>query len=203
MRAATGAFILNSGVSHLSPDDETAKRTHASAAQAYPFLQDMDPQMFVRLLAAGELALGAALVIPIVPSGLAGIGLAAFSGSLLGMYAKSPVMHEEGSLRPTPEGIAVAKDSWMAGIATALMIDEVAIRLGRRARRARRTTERVRRDAATTGARAAGTATGARKATAASTWGAKKAAIGAAKAVSGTTSAARKTAPLWGRLARR
>ncbi|HWC38562.1 MAG TPA: hypothetical protein VG476_08540, partial [Acidimicrobiales bacterium] len=177
LRAATGAFILNSGINHRDPDEETAKRTHAMAAQAYPFLQDMDPQTFVRLLAAGEIALGAALVIPIVPSGLAGLGLAAFSGGLLGMYTKTPFMHEEGSLRPTPEGIGVAKDSWMAGIAAGLIIDEVAIRLGRRARRAGRKAESVRRDVVATRARAAGTAAGARKATAASTWGAKKAAV--------------------------
>jgi hypothetical protein len=196
LRAATGAFILNAGLAHLRADDETAKGTHAMAAGAYPIFEDMDPNAFGRILATGEIALGAALLIPVIPSGLAGIGLAAFSGGLLGIYVKSPRMHEEGSLRPTPEGVAVAKDAWMAGIAAALIVDEVAVRLSRRARRTRLKAEGVRREVATSGARAAGTVAGARKATSASAWGAKKAAIGAKKATVGTASAARKTATL-------
>lgn len=202
LRAATGAFILNAGLAHLRADDETAKGTHAMAAGAYPIFEDMDPNAFGRILATGEIALGAALLIPVIPSGLAGIGLAAFSGGLLGIYVKSPRMHEEGSLRPTPEGVAVAKDAWMAGIAAALIVDEVAIRLSRRARRTRLKAEGVRREVATSGARAAGTVAGARKATSASAWGAKKAAIGAKKATVGTASAARKTATLRRRMTR-
>ena len=203
LRAATGAFILNSGVSHLRTDDETAKAQHAMAASAYPIFRGMDPQDFVRLLAAGEIALGASLVVPVVPSGLAGIGLAAFSGGLLGMYVKSPSMHEEGSLRPTKDGLALAKDSWMAGIATALVVDEIAVRLTRRARRTRMRAEAARRDIATTRAKAEGTVAGARRATAASAWGARKAAIGARRATAGTMAIARKTSPARRRLARR
>jgi hypothetical protein len=203
LRAATGAFILNAGLSHLKADDETAKGSHALAAGAYPIFEDMDPQAFNKVLAAGEIALGAALLVPVIPSGLAGVGLAAFSGGLLGIYAKSPTMHEEGSLRPTPEGLTVAKDTWMAGIAAALIIDEVAVRVSRRARRTRLKAEGVRREVATSGARAAGTVAGARKATSASAWGAKKAAIGAKRATVGTAAAARKAAPVRRRMARR
>jgi hypothetical protein len=202
LRATTGGFILNAGISHLSTDAEAAKGMHAMAANAYPILRDMDPEAFVRLLAASEIALGAGLVVPVIPSGLAGLGLAAFSGSLLGLYARSPGMHEEGSLRPTPEGVAVAKDTWMAGIALALIVDEVAVRLTRRARRTRMKAEGVRRDVATTGARAAGTVAGARKATAVSAWGARKATTGVTKAAVGTTSAIRKSAPLRRRIRR-
>jgi hypothetical protein len=35
-------------------------------------------------------------------------------------------MRQEGSLRPTQQGIPLAKDVWMVGIGLALMIDEVA-----------------------------------------------------------------------------
>lgn len=185
LRATTGTFILNAGLTHLKADEEAAKAQHAMAASAYPIFEDMDPQQFAKLLAGGEIALGAALLLPVIPSGLAGLGLAAFSGGLLGMYVKSPAMHEQGSLRPTRDGIALAKDSWMAGIAASLVIDEVAIRLARRAHRARLKAEVARRQVATRQAKAAGTVSGARK-------------------VSGLgVAAARKTAPALRRLALR
>jgi hypothetical protein len=56
--------------------------------------------------------------------------LTAFSGGLLGLYAKTPSLHEEGSPRPTQQGIPIAKDSWMFAIGLALMIGSI----GRRKR---------------------------------------------------------------------
>lgn len=134
LRLAAGAFILNAGVSHLGMDSDTAKGVHGMASRAYPPLTRVDPQPFGQALAAGEIALGAALLIPVIPSGLAGLALAGFSGSLLGMYVRTPALHQEGSLRPNTEGTAIAKDSWLAGIAAALIIDQV---VGSRSKRAR------------------------------------------------------------------
>ena len=122
-RAATGAFILNSGLGKLDADDETAKRLHGMASDAYPFLGEFDPQTFTKLLGAAEVALGSALLLPIVPSWLAGLGLGAFSGGLTGLYLRTPGMTMEGSVRPTTDGIALAKDVWMLGIAGSLMLD--------------------------------------------------------------------------------
>ena len=50
-----------------------------------------------------------------------------FSGALLRMYAKSPSMHEQGSLRPTPEGIAVAPSGQRAYVTdqTAGVVEEL------------------------------------------------------------------------------
>ena len=76
-RLITGAYIVNTGVSKLVADEETAKRLHGMATAAYPFLGKLDAQTFSRLLGAGELTLGASLLLPIVPPALAGIGLAA------------------------------------------------------------------------------------------------------------------------------
>jgi hypothetical protein len=64
-----------------------------------------------------------ALLIPVVPAGLAGAGLTAFSGGLLGLYAKTPGMRKEGTLLPTQQGIPLAKDIWMAGIGIGLIVD--------------------------------------------------------------------------------
>jgi hypothetical protein len=124
-RIATGAFILNSGIGKLSADEETAVQLHGFASGTYPFLKKLKPADFVRLLGATEVALGAALLIPVVPAAVAGAGLAAFSGGLLGLYAKTPGMRKEGSLLPTQHGTALAKDIWMAGIGLGLMIDDL------------------------------------------------------------------------------
>jgi hypothetical protein len=68
--------------------------------------------------------------VPVVPAAFAGAALASFSSALLGLYLKTPGMREPGSLRPTEQGIPLAKDIWMAGIGTALILDSLE---GRRA----------------------------------------------------------------------
>ncbi len=122
-RLAAGAFILNSGVGKLSADEESAARLHGMAASTYPFLGKMKPQDFARALAIGEIAVGTTLLLPVVPAGLAGLALTAFSGGLLGLYLKTPGMRREGSLRPTQQGVPLAKDAWLVGIGAGLMLD--------------------------------------------------------------------------------
>jgi uncharacterized membrane protein YphA (DoxX/SURF4 family) len=130
LRAATGAFILNSGISKWQGDVDTAKQLQSFASGAYPELGDIPADRFLRLLAAAEITLGGALLAPVVPSLVAGAGLTAFSGGLLRLYWKTPSLHEEGSPRPTQAGIPIAKDSWMFAIGLALMIGGI----GRRKR---------------------------------------------------------------------
>jgi hypothetical protein len=122
-RLATGAVILNSGLSKRNADETTAAMLHGMAAGTYPFLRRIPPRRFVRLLSVSEIALGAALLLPVVPSALAGAGLTAFSAGLLGMYLRTPGMHEEGTLRPTQQGTALVKDVWMLGIGLGLVIE--------------------------------------------------------------------------------
>jgi hypothetical protein len=60
------------------------KWLHGRAVQAFPRFADMEPQEFVQLLSAGEIALGTSLLgIGLVPSGLAGLALGVFGGSLV------------------------------------------------------------------------------------------------------------------------
>ncbi len=133
-RLATGAYILNSGLSKLSADEETSKQLHGAASNAYPQFEQLDPKLFTRALAVTEIALGGALLLPIVPSRLAGLGLAAFSGGLVGLYLRSPGLRQEGSIRPSPEGVGMAKDVWMLGIALSLVLDS---RLTKRRKKAK------------------------------------------------------------------
>ena len=122
-RLVAGGFILNSGLGKWDADEETAARLHGMAVGTYPFLATMSPKDFARLLAASEIALGSALLLPVIPAGLAGAGLTAFSAGLLGLYGRTPGMRKEGSPFPTPQGTALAKDVWMLGIGLGLVID--------------------------------------------------------------------------------
>lgn len=123
LRLATGAYILNSGVTKMSADEDTAKALHGAASGTYPVLAKMDPKSFVKALSMGEIALGSALLLPIVPAGLAGLALAGFAGALLNVYWHTPGMHAEGNPRPTHQGSAMAKDVWMLGVGTGLAVD--------------------------------------------------------------------------------
>jgi hypothetical protein len=124
-RIAAGAFILNSGVGKWSADEETAAQLHGFAVGAYPFLAKLKPKDFVRVLSATEITLGAALLVPVIPSALVGAGLTAFSGGLLGLYARTPGMRKDGTPFPTQQGIPLAKDAWMLGIGLGLVIDDL------------------------------------------------------------------------------
>ncbi|PWI08434.1 hypothetical protein DIZ27_22425 [Streptomyces sp. NWU339] len=124
-RPATGAFILDSGLSRRRVDEETAAQLHGMAKNTYPGLERMRPATFVRLLSTGEITLGAALLLPFVPTVVAGAGLAAFSSGLLGLYLRTPGMRQEGSLRLTREGTALAEDAWMLGIGLGFVVDEM------------------------------------------------------------------------------
>ena len=123
LRVTTGAFILNSGFTKLSADDDTAKGLHSMASGAYPVVSDVDHRTFAKSLAVGEIAVGGALLLPMVPAWLAGAALTGFSGALVGMYLKTPGLTKEDGIRPTQQGTPFAKDVWMLGSGVALLID--------------------------------------------------------------------------------
>lgn len=124
-RLATGAFIPSSGLARRGAD-ELDRRDRARAGEEHlSLLGKPESQEFIRLLSAGGIALGAALLLPVVPTALAGVGVTAFSAGLMGLYLRTPGMREEGSLRPTREGTALAKDTWMLGIGIGFVVDGI------------------------------------------------------------------------------
>ena len=122
LRAIPGAFILNSGYGKLNLDEQTAGQLQSMAANAFPAVKDLDAETFGKALAYSEFVVGGALVLPVVPSRVAGLALGAFAGGLLTMYFKTDEMTEEDGIRPSQAGTAVAKDSWIAAIALALIL---------------------------------------------------------------------------------
>ena len=103
------------------------------AAGAFPIVKTIPPTTFLRLLAASEIATGAALLTPFVSNAAAGAALTGFSGGLVAMYWKTEALHKPGSVWPTPAGIAISKDVWMLGIGAGLLLD--ALTSGRKKKR--------------------------------------------------------------------
>jgi hypothetical protein len=122
LRVATGAYILNSGLSK-NLEGEAAQGVHGMAVNAIPALKKFPPEQFAKILSTGEIALGAALLVPFVPSALVGAALVGFSAGLVQLYLKTPGMRQEGSIRPSPEGIGLAKDVWLVGAGMTLLLD--------------------------------------------------------------------------------
>ena len=121
-RVTTGVYILHAGLEKWKGDEDRATAVHGMAAGAFPFLKDLPAPRFLRLLAASEIALGAALLAPVVSNTLAGAGLTAFSGGLVGIYGRTPALHKPGSIWPTQAGTGVSKDVWMLGIGLGLVL---------------------------------------------------------------------------------
>ena len=121
LRVTTGAFILDAGIGKLSADEDTAKWLHDSAVKAYPFLADIEPKDFARMLAIGEIVVGGALLVPFVPATTAGALLTGFGAGLVGLYLRTPGMTEPDGIRPTSQGTALAKDTWLLGAGLTLL----------------------------------------------------------------------------------
>jgi hypothetical protein len=115
LRIATGAYIVNSGLNKLKADEEGQQQMHGWASSVYPMFKDMKAGDFTKLLGYGEIGVGALLLLPTVPSAVAGAALAAFGAGLTGMYLKTPGMTENDGIRPTADGTSLAKDVWLVG----------------------------------------------------------------------------------------
>lgn len=134
LRVAIGAFFLNSGLSKWNLEGEAAVATHGMAVGAMPQVRRIEPDVFARLLAGTEVVLGAALLVPVVPSALVGAGLVGFGGGLARLYLATPGLREPGSIRPTQQGVPIAKDSWLIGAGLTLLLDDLFGRMSSRRR---------------------------------------------------------------------
>jgi uncharacterized membrane protein YphA (DoxX/SURF4 family) len=131
LRLVTGAYIAHTGWEKWHGSEEQAAGIHGMASGAYPVFAGMKSTDFLRLLSVGEMATGALLLAPFVPTAVAGAALTGFSGALVGMYLRTPALHRPGSIWPTQQGVAVSKDSWMLGIGLSLLVDAASRRRSR------------------------------------------------------------------------
>jgi hypothetical protein len=129
LRLPPGLYFLEVGLTKQRADDQTAAQLHGMAAIAYPMVNKMSPQQVVSLLSASEIAVGVALVaVPFVPPMLAGLALLGYGAALNRLYFKVPGMRREGSLRPSQQGVVIAKDFWLTGTGAALVLDSLTSR---------------------------------------------------------------------------
>lgn len=123
LRTAAGSFILNSGLSKRGMPEEAAEGVQQFASSTeLPVIEDLEPKTFVDTLSTAEIALGTALLLPMVPRRLAGLGLTAFAAGLVRLYWKAPGARQEGDVRPTEEGQGLAKDVWLLAMGLALLL---------------------------------------------------------------------------------
>ena len=129
-RITTGGYILHAGLEKWHGDRARAEAIHEMAANAFPVLKDIPPECFLGLLAASEIAVGTALVVPVIPGALAGAALTGFSGALLALYGRTPALRKPGSIWPSQAGTGVSKDVWMLGIGLGLVAGALSDRTG-------------------------------------------------------------------------
>ncbi|MET7879381.1 hypothetical protein [Micromonospora profundi] len=123
LRVSIGAYFLNSGLGKRNLEGEAAAGMHGMAVAALPQLKQFEPVRFAKLLSRSEIALGAALLTPFVPTPLVGLGLTAFGAGLVQLYLKTPGMREPGSIRPTQQGTGLAKDVWLVGAGLTMVLE--------------------------------------------------------------------------------
>jgi hypothetical protein len=82
-----------------------------------------------------------------VPTAVAGAALTGFSGGLLGLYLRTPGMRKPGSLAPTQDGLAIAKDVWLLGIGVGLLTRGTLDRDTRRSERAAKALRKAKKNA--------------------------------------------------------
>ena len=120
LRIPTGAYILNAGLGKFQVDKEGAEGLRDMAVDGVPPLGQIDAETFATGLASAETALGVALLCPLIPNRLAGLGLTAFGAGLLSMYFGGDQYTEDDGICPSDAGKAIAKDAWLVGAGIAL-----------------------------------------------------------------------------------
>jgi uncharacterized membrane protein YphA (DoxX/SURF4 family) len=121
-RIAAGSLILHSGQVKWKGDAMFAQGVHAVFCGTYPAFKAVPPTVLLKALAAIEITVGSVLLLPFIGAKLAGALLTGYSLTLLGMYLRTPGMHDNRML-PTLAGTAFAKDAWLTAIGASLVLD--------------------------------------------------------------------------------
>lgn len=120
LRVIPGAFILNSGIGKVGMPAEASEGMQQFAATGMPAVRRIPSDKFGSVLGWSEAAVGGVLLAPFVPNFVAGGALTAFSAGLLSLYFADPDNREDDGIRPSSQGLPLAKDSWLLAIGVAL-----------------------------------------------------------------------------------
>lgn len=126
-RLAAGALILHSGRQKLAGDAAFAQGVHGLFCATYPAFKPVPPAVLLKALAVVEITVGSVLLLPLAGARLSGLLLTGYSLTLLGMYVRTPGLHDE-RLLPTLAGTAFAKDAWLTAIGASLVLDRATSR---------------------------------------------------------------------------
>lgn len=121
-RIAAGSLIFHSGFTKLKGDEMFAQAVHGVFSNTYPAAKSVPPAVLLKTLAIIEMTVGGLLLLPLIGARFAGMALTGYSITLLGMYVKTPGLHDDRML-PTLAGTGFAKDSWLTAIGASLVID--------------------------------------------------------------------------------
>ena len=139
LRVTTGAYFLNAGLSKRGMDEAGAAGLQGMAVGAVPQLGAVSPKTFVAGLSTAEMALGVGLLVPWVSPVVVGAGLTAFGAGFLKLYLSTPGMTQDGSsVRPTQDGMALAKDVWLLGAGLTLLMDGIGTKAHRTAKKTKK-----------------------------------------------------------------
>ncbi|ALC04556.1 hypothetical protein CDES_00350 [Corynebacterium deserti GIMN1.010] len=138
LRGVSGAYLVQSGYGKLGMPDEAAAGIQGFASTGIPALSNLDADTFGKFVAYSELGIGGALLAPMVPNRLAGLGLGAFSAGLLSIYFRNPAMTQEDGIRPSQDGTALSKDLFLAAIAGALVFGPSKAKKGKKAKKSKK-----------------------------------------------------------------
>lgn len=140
IRIAAGVFMVRSGLRKLEAKTEPAGAGQGTADDGRPTPQGATGPRFAKAMGVAEVGLGGALLSPVVVGdAMAGLGLTAFAGGLLGLEARTPGVRPDGGSLPGWEDVAPPEDVWLAGIGLTLLLTSLG---GRRRARGRGTTGR-------------------------------------------------------------
>src|SRR5699024_2685751 len=104
LRAVPGAFILGSGIGTPGMDDATAGGLQQMAANGVPMVENLTASQLGKFLSYGEIAVGSALLLPFVPTRIAGAALTTFAAGLVSNYFSIDSMTKDDGIRPSEDG---------------------------------------------------------------------------------------------------
>ncbi|MDY6049112.1 MAG: hypothetical protein SPI77_00825 [Corynebacterium sp.] len=121
LRMIPGAFILNSGLGKLKADPETSAGLQQFAATGIKQVEKLPSDKFAKIIGSSEVALATTLLALPIPNIIAGAGLTAFGAGLLTMYFGNENNTESDGIRPSHDGLLLAKDSWLVALGLGLV----------------------------------------------------------------------------------